>query len=402
VGINDVKYTGRTWRIGGVVVAAAAALLAAACGGQQPTKAAGPAASAPAATSQTKPPPAAAALRTGEQFMTLKMPSRYTPAAPSGGTDEYRCFVIDPKLTTTAYLTGSQFLPDNVAIVHHAIFFRIDAAQASAARQLDAAEPGEGWTCFGDTGVDGPQSWVASWAPGANETLLANANLGYRMTPGSLLVMQVHYNLLATGGKAGPSDQSSIRLRMRTGASATGLTALQTVQLPAPVELPCAAGESGPLCDRATAMKDVTKRFGPGVGSVETKLLSFCYPDGKVPTGDIQSCTYPVRDGGTIYAVNGHMHLLGRSIKIELNPGTAKAQTLLDVPLYNFDNQATHPLATPVRVQAGDQLKVTCRHDAALRGMLPAMRNQPARYVVWGDGTSDEMCLGLVVMTPDA
>jgi hypothetical protein len=91
------------------------------------------------------------------------------------------------------------------------------------------------------------------------------------------------------------------------------------------------------------------------------------------------------------------MHLLGRSIRIELNPGTPGARTLLDVPVYDFDNQALRPLAKPVAVRPGDVLRVTCTHDAGLRRLLPALRDTPPRYVVWGDGTSDEMCLGMVV-----
>ena len=38
------------------------------------------------------------------------------------------------------------------------------------------------------------------------------------MPPGSLLVMQVHYNLLATGGKPVGADQSGIRLRLADGS----------------------------------------------------------------------------------------------------------------------------------------------------------------------------------------
>jgi Copper type II ascorbate-dependent monooxygenase, C-terminal domain len=82
---------------------------------------------------------------------------------------------------------------------------------------------------------------------------------------------------------------------------------------------------------------------------------------------------------------------------VELNPGTPHARLLLDVPVYNFDNQAVQPLASPVAVHAGDVLRVTCTHDAGLRALLPALRGTPPRYVVWGDGTSDEMCLGLVI-----
>jgi hypothetical protein len=40
---------------------------------------------------------------------------------------------------------------------------------------------------------------------------------------------------------------------------------------------------------------------------------------------------------------------------------------------------------------------VTCTHDATLRRRLPELRRLPPRYVVWGDGTADEMCLGIVI-----
>ncbi len=342
--------------------------------------------------------PPAAPLRAGEHFQNLSMPALYTPKAPNGGTDEYRCFLIDPKLTSEAYLTGSQFLPQNADIVHHAIFFRIGPGAADEARKLDAGTEGDGWTCFGDSGVDG-DTWVASWAPGANETLLA-PNLGYPMPPGSLMVMQIHYNLLATGGKAGGADQSSIRLRLNATGSA--MTPLQTSLLPAPIELPCTASEKGPLCDRTAAIADVTKRFGAEVGGQEEQLVKLCY-QGKPPVaGPTQHCDRPISRPGTVYAVAGHMHLLGRAITIELNPGTPGARKLLDVPRYNFDDQAIQPLAEPVALKRGDTLRVTCTHDAALRAQLPQLQGTAPRYVVWGDGTSDEMCLGLVIMTNGA
>src|SRR6266511_2152759 len=176
--------------------AAAALVLVASCASRQaqPT---------PSSTAHDHPgasQPPAAPLRAGERFVNLTMPESYTPAAPNGGTDEYRCFLIDPRLTRTAFLTGSQFLPQNSDIVHHAIFFRIDPADADAARRLDASTPGQGWTCFGNAGIGRGAGWVAAWAPGADETLL-DPGLGYSMPPGRQLVMQVHYNLVGTGGE---------------------------------------------------------------------------------------------------------------------------------------------------------------------------------------------------------
>ena len=72
----------------------------AACGGGSADPA-GPSASSSPTHNGHGPfvPPAAAPLRVGERFVTLTMPQPYTPVAPNGGTDEYRCFLVDPKLS---------------------------------------------------------------------------------------------------------------------------------------------------------------------------------------------------------------------------------------------------------------------------------------------------------------
>ena len=393
------------------VLPVAAVLLIAGCAahtGVTQSAAGPPAASAPASGGAPGAASAAPAapLRSGERFLTLTMPHAYTPVPPSGATDEYRCFLLDPGFTQRTFITGDQFLPQNAAIVHHAIFFRVAPADVAQARAVDAADPGDGWTCFGGTGVAGSKgtgqlrqgaSWIAAWAPGAKESVLAS-NLGYEMQPGSQIIMQIHYNLLATGGKATGSDQSGIRLRLASGTA--NLSPLQTTLLPAPVELPCPAGVTGPLCKRDMAILDLWHRFGESAAGTVAGLNLLC-DGGKPPVpGPTQSCELKVRTAGTVYAVAGHMHLLGRSIKVELNPGTPQAKVLLDNTNYNFDDQSAKPLATPVVVKPGDMYKVTCTHDAQLRTLLPQLRPLPPRYVVWGEGTSDEMCLGIVVWSP--
>jgi hypothetical protein len=50
-----------------------------------------------------------------------------------------------------------------------------------------------------------------------------------------------------------------------------------------------------------------------------------------------------------------------------------------------------------VAVKPGDVYRVTCAHDAALRTQLPQLKQLKPRYVVWGEGTSDEMCLGVAI-----
>ena len=109
--------------------------------------------------------------------MSLRIPKSYTPSAPNGvGTDDYRCFLLDPHLAQDMYLTGTFVKPDNRNVVHHVILYRVDPSQVAAAEQLDAADPGEGWTCFGDSGLPNSSDldnapWLGAWAPGATESV---------------------------------------------------------------------------------------------------------------------------------------------------------------------------------------------------------------------------------------
>jgi hypothetical protein len=202
--------------------------------------------------------------------------------------------------------------------------------------------------------------------------------------------MQVHYNLLA-----GPrADISKAQLRLAPGTKR--LAPLQTMLMPAPVELPCRPGhDRSPLCDRAAAVADVQKRFGADVGQTANYLHFLC---GEVRAGPVQTCDRHVQQPATIRAAAGHMHLLGRSLRIELNPGTPRARTVLDLPVWDFDNQGAKPVK-PVSIGPRDTVRVTCRHDQSLRDLLPAFEGQQERYVVWGEGTTDEMCLGVLLVT---
>ena len=56
-------------------------------------------------------PAKSAPLRDGETRTTIAMPGSYTPSAPYGtGTDDYRCFLLDPQLDRDSWLTGTQVL----------------------------------------------------------------------------------------------------------------------------------------------------------------------------------------------------------------------------------------------------------------------------------------------------
>ena len=228
-------------------------------------------------------------------------------------------------------------------------------------------------------------------APGGDETKIRDG-YGVQLDAGSRIVMQVHYNLL----QGASPDVSSTQLRWMKGSS--DLTPLHTFLLPAPVELPCRPGhDDGPLCDRDAAVADVLSRFG-SAGNTNSLLHLLCGDD--VKPSNTTSCTRTVLRGMTVIGVAGHMHLLGRKISIEANPGTDRAKTILDIPVWDFDNQGTKPIE-PLHLDAFDKVRVTCVHQQWLRDRLPAFQGQQERYVVWGEGSTDEMCLGMLQVAFD-
>jgi hypothetical protein len=357
--------------------------------------------SSPATSEQPAESPSGAPLRNGEKFVDLTMPKPYAPKAPTRpGTDDYRCFLLDPHLADPAFVTGIDVVPGRRDLVHHVILFRVGPDAVAEAKAQDQNAKGQGWTCFGGTGlgsgIENPLEqapWLGAWAPGGGESVLA-PDIGIPLEEGSRIVMQVHYNLLAGHG----ADTSSARLRLAPGTA--DLDPLRTMLMPAPVELACRPGKSGRLCDRDDAARDVATRFGPESGFAVAGLQLMCGGDPNHPkVSPVQSCDRTVRKRSTVRAVAGHMHRLGRSISVTLNPGTRRERVLLDIRNWDFDNQGAKSLKKPATIKPGDVLRVTCRHDQALRDVVPELKGTPERYVVWGEGTTDEMCLGIVMFT---
>lgn len=330
----------------------------------------------------------------GAHIITMQAAHSYTPHAPKGSTDDYHCTLVNPHLTANSYIVGTHFYP-NSDEVHHAILFEVPPNEAAAAEQADKS--GKGWTCFGETVLPGQglaslgaTPWLAAWAPGHGLDTTP-AGTGVYFPKGSLVVMQVHYNLLA-GDKP-----VHVKLELQTVPSATHhLTPLHLDLLPAPPDIPCPKGVHGALCNRAAALKNIGEMFGQSAISFVNLLESVCGRNpADPPAGDSTSCTWPIGWNGTILRITPHMHLLGVSMKVTLNPGTPGAKVLLDDKDYDFDYQKSFDI-TPTKVVSGDHIEVSCTYNPVLRQELPQLRRLPARFVTWGDGTAEEMCLGII------
>ena len=89
------------------------------------------------------------------------------------------------------------------------------------------------------------------------------------------------------------------------------------------------------------------------------------------------------------------MHLLGTLDQGRAQPGHARRAGPARDPALGL------PLAGRVRArpagrsQPGDVVRVTCRYDASRADAAAAT----PRYILWGEGTTDEMCLGILQVT---
>jgi hypothetical protein len=284
---------------------------------------------APAGNPTDAPPPPTGPIGLPTVDATLTPAGAYTPN--SAISDDYHCFVLDPKLAADKTLIGYDFQPGARAEVHHVLIYSTTLSQAQA---LDAATPEVGYTCFGGPGT-GTQQLVAAWVPGSSATLYP-PNTGIALKAGSGLVMQIHYNL-ANG--AAP-DTSSLKLEY----AKTPVGRLATLT---------------PLA--------------------QTK---FSIPPKSV--GYTASAQLTVPAPLTLWGVAPHMHMLGREAYLTQTPPGGTSSCLIDIPKWNFHWQQLYFYDNPsgIQIPAGTTINYSCTWDNA--GSSP---------VTWGESTTDEMCI---------
>jgi len=335
--------------------------------------------------------------------LTLQMAEPYQGSPDN--KDDYRCFTLDPGFTDPTFITGYSFVPDELQVVHHALVYKVNTEAAAQAREKDGEDGRPGWQCYVGTGLDadaalngglgGISNLVAGWVPGQVPLDFGN-DAGYLVEPGEVLIAQIHYHY---GHDGLPADQSELRLQTEPGTD--DITQLITANPIAPVEIPCQEGDDDhPLCDRDAALAELNERYGGIAGAIPNAVLRACdreveeYADQTDGIGST-SCDRTLEFGGEIVDVLGHMHEIGRSFRMTLNPGTDDEKVLLDIPTWNFDWQLNYQPVDEVRVEKGDVLRIECTWDRGLR------HDEEPRYLLFAEGTQDEMCFSTYTLLPD-
>jgi len=312
-----------------------------------------------------------------------------------GQPDEYRCFIYDPGVTERSFVRSMEFRPDQAMVVHHAVGSVVDADERSTVEAVAAAEDdGQGgWTCFGFQPAPSADI-ILGWAPGQAATVYPEGS-GLLMEPGDFFVIQVHYHYEVEA----PADRSQLAIEWVPDDEVASTTPIDVGIYLAPAEIPCRADETGPLCDRTTARDAAVAKYGQS-GVLADFLVAACgysvadFADMTDGIADSE-CIQPVNNRGTILSVFGHQHEIGKSFRMTLNPGRSDERVLLDIPRWDFDWQLLYEPEEEIVLRPGDEIKVECSWDRSLRD--PTL--EPA-YVLWADGTDDEMCFATVTTVP--
>ena len=306
---------------------------------------------------------------------TIEPPSRvtFTPTftgvvsgyePPKTYLDDWRCFLFpEIAFTEETWLVGAEVVPGSPA-VHHVLVYAIEPDQVPLALEADAAEAGLGYTCFGGplpssgSGMGmgmggfagGFPNQLGAWVPGIEPELLTDGT-ARRVNAGSMVVAQVHYNMLYVEPT---QDLTEVRLLR---------------------------GETPPQRLRITSALNYRELDIPA-GESDVSFTS------RVP--------YYADDPLELLGFTGHMHMLGSSIRARATAPDQSETCLVDIPKWDFHWQQhyTKPVAEALRIAPGSALELTCTYDNSVENqpLVDGVQQAP-KDVGWGESSLDEMCL---------
>ncbi len=256
--------------------------------------------------------------------------------------DLYRVFVLPLNNSTDKFIKTIEVVPSNRAIVHHALIFQ---DTSSLPMQLDANDPGPGYTAFGGTG-SATSTLITGYVPGQGAFEFP-AGFGSKVLANSNLLVQVHY----PGFVSNQIDSTEIRIVYTNGTVRNVTTS--------PVINHIQNLVNGPLVIPANQIKTFK-----AVRTVPYNL--------------------------TLTALMPHMHLLGKSFKAGLVHNGDSTQ-LVHIPDWDFHWQGFYTFKTPIFLPQGSSVWAEVTYDNTSANWNNP--NSPPQTVTAGEGTGDEMLL---------
>lgn len=256
--------------------------------------------------------------------------------------DLYRVFVLPLNNPTDKYIQSIEVVPSNRSIVHHALIFQDTSALPL---QLDANDPGPGYTAFGGTGSS-TSTLITGYVPGQG-VFEFPSGFGSKVIANSNLLVQIHY----PGYVSNQVDSTEIRIKYANGTvrNVTTSPVLNHVQNLV----------NGPLVIPANQVKTFK--------AVRTVPMNL-----------------------TLTALMPHMHLLGKSFKAGLVHNGDSTQ-LVHIPEWDFHWQGFYTFKSPIFLPQGSSVWAEVTYDNTTANLNNP--HSPPQTVTAGEGTGDEMLL---------
>jgi len=271
---------------------------------------------------------------------------------PATGTIEYQKVVVPTGFTEDKWVQFAEARPDDRARVHHMIAF----IREPESHWLRDAKPGEFFVApkpKKDDPVDTsalPSDFLVGYAPGQPPELLEPGQAKL-IKAGSDLVLEIHYT---TNGTAS-IDRSKFGLVFA----------------------------KEPPRERVLTLSATNGKF----------KIPPRHPNYRV------DAAFELHTAVKLSGLHPHMHGRGKDFEYRIVYPAGETETLLRVPRYDWHWQLWYTLASPIVLPKGSKIECTAHFDNSPNNPDNA---DPAKEVVWGDQSWDEMMVGFFNLVFDA
>jgi len=148
---------------------------------------------------------------------------------------------------------------------------------------------------------------------------------------------------------------------------------------------------AGPLADHTRVRLQLVDAVPHEALVAGLANLDLSLPPGQALVTSAAVADVPDGPGLDMLGVYPHMHLRGRTLRVERLRG-GETTCLLNVPSWDFHWQEFFFYDSPVDLRGGDRLRITCGYDTSA----------DTKTVTWGEGTADEMCVAGIYAVPRA
>jgi len=267
--------------------------------------------------------------RMGEPDAVVRLPEDFE--IPAEGALDYQYAYVKTDFGEDKWIAAMEFRPTAPQVVHHALIF-----------VEEPRKEGESRDDFRGRWQGGLRGYFGGMVPGQGPTIYPEG-VAKKLPAGAWLKFQMHY----TPNGAFARDRTEVGFIFA----------------------------DGPPVHEMHHNSAMTTKFEIPAGASNYEVRA--------------DATFPV--DAVLYSFAPHMHLRGKAFRYDLIYPDGRAETILNIPRYDFNWQTAYRLLEPLRIPKGARIECTAWFDNSTDN--PA-NPDPTKRVEFGEQTWDEMMIG--------